>query len=63
MKGYRAKFLLQGGSPAPYDDIFFETSKKKDVVIHLSNSVLDETVFNKIVDTVSWGATESGKKK
>jgi hypothetical protein len=63
MKGYKAKFLLQGGSPAPYEDIFFETAKKKDIVIHLSNSVLDDSVFNRIVDTVSWGATTSGTKK
>ncbi len=64
MKGYRAKFLLQGGSPAPYEDIFFETSKKKDVVIHMANSVLEDKVFERIVDTVSWGtATNSATKK
>jgi len=63
MKGYRAKFLLQGGSPAPYDDIFFETPKRKDIVIHMANSILDENIFNRIVDTVSWGATISGTKK
>lgn len=63
MKGYKAKFLLQGGSPAPYEDIFFETSKKKDIVIHMANSVLDEKVFERIVDTVSWGATSSATNK
>lgn len=55
MKGYKARFLLQGGNPTSYDDIFFETSKKKDVVIHLSNSILSDQVFDKIVDTVVWG--------
>jgi len=63
MKGYKAKFTLQGGNPAPYEDIFFETSKKKDVVIHLSNSILEDSVFNRIVDTVSWGATTAATKK
>lgn len=62
MKGYKARFLLQGGNPTSYDDIFFETSKKKDVVIHLSNSILDDQVFDKIVDTVSWGSPSANTK-
>jgi len=62
MKGYKAKFTLQGGNPAPYEDIFFETSKKKDIVIHLSNSILDDAVFTRIVDTVSWGSPSATVK-
>lgn len=63
LNGYRAKFLLKDGTPTPYDDVFFEVPKRNDLVIHLSNAILEPDVFNRIVDSVSWDATESAKIK
>jgi hypothetical protein len=60
MKGYRARYKI-GGNPAPTEDVFFEVTKKPEVVIHLSNGVLSEEVFSKILDTLNWGGTTATK--
>lgn len=61
MKGYKAKYTV-GNNPAPTDDIFFEVPKKKELVIHLANGVLDQAVFDRIVDTLSWGSPSATLK-
>ncbi len=63
LKGYRAKFLLKNGTPTPYDDVFFEVPKRNDLIIHLSNNILESTVFERIVDSLSWSSTASGITK
>jgi hypothetical protein len=62
LKGYKAKYTT-GSGPSPNEDIFFEVPGKKNLVIHLSNGVLDQAVFDKIVDSVSWGAQSSPTPK
>jgi hypothetical protein len=54
MKGYKAKFTTANG-PSNNDDVFFEVPGRKNLVIHLSNGVLDPAVFERIVDSVRWG--------
>ena len=54
LTGYKAKYTA-GGKPVPNDDIFFEVPKHDNLVIHLSNGVLDGPIFDKIVDSLSWG--------
>lgn len=51
--GYRVKFAT-GSGPSPYDDVFFEVPGKPNLLIHLSHEILDPTLFDRIVDTVSW---------
>lgn len=58
LSGYKAKYLVNG-NPAPTDDIFFEVPKHKELMIHLSNGVLDKPIFDKIVDTLDWGTTST----
>lgn len=52
LKGYRAKYL-NSSNQSPNDDIFFETPDTK-YVIHLASGSLEPSVFNAIVDSVSW---------
>lgn len=53
MSGYRAKFKDTSGK-TPYDNIFFEVPNKSNLVIWMSTKLLEPTVFDKIVDSVSW---------
>lgn len=57
LKGYKAKYLT-GGGPSGNDDVFFEVPESKNLMIHLSNGVLAQDVFDRIIDSVSWGETE-----
>jgi hypothetical protein len=52
LKGYRAKYTVASGL-SPNDDVFFETPNPA-YVIHLASGVLDISVFNLIIDSVSW---------
>lgn len=52
LKGYRAKYTTASGL-SPNDDVFFETPNPA-YVIHLASGVLDTSVFNLIIDSVSW---------
>lgn len=53
LKGYKAKYTT-GSGLSGNDDIFFEISSKKNLVIHLSNGVLDQQVFDQIIDSLRW---------
>lgn len=53
LNGYKVKFQTNDGI-SPFDDIFFEVPKKPNLVIHLSNAILDPGVFDKIVESVEW---------
>jgi len=52
LKGYRARYTTASGL-SPNEDVFFETPNPADV-IHLASGVLDTSVFNLIIDSVSW---------
>lgn len=59
MRGYRARFLDTNKNPAPLVDMFFEVPGRQDLVIHLSNGILAEDVFERIIDTIGWnGGTQ-----
>lgn len=53
LKGYKVKYQTSNG-PSANDDIFFEIASNKNLVIHLSNGVLDSKVFENIIDSVGW---------
>lgn len=53
LKGYKVKFQTADGV-SPFDDVFFEVPKRPNLVIHLSNAILDPAVFEKIVESVEW---------
>lgn len=53
LKGYKVKFQTTDGV-SPFDDVFFEVPKKPNLVIHLSNAILDPTVFDRIIKSVTW---------
>lgn len=53
LKGYKVKFQTVNGV-SPFDDVFLEIPKKPNLLIHLSNAILDPTVFDKIADSVGW---------
>lgn len=53
MKGYRAKYVdSQGKTPA--DNIFFEVPGRPELVVWMFSRLLEPTVFDKIVDSLSW---------
>jgi len=53
LKGYRAKYLDSSGS-SPFDHVFFEAPGRPELVIWLSGKMLEQGVFDKIVDSVTW---------
>lgn len=53
LKGYRAKYLDASGT-SPFDHVFFEVPGRPDLVIWLSAKLLEQGVFDKIVDSVTW---------
>jgi hypothetical protein len=61
LKGYRASYLNTENT-SPNIDVFFEVPKQKTILIHLANGMIDEKIFNKIVDNVKWDATTPIKK-
>jgi hypothetical protein len=56
LKGYKAQFINTAGA-TPNWDIFFEVPGKTNMMLHLANGILDQSVFDKIVDSIQWGAT------
>jgi len=54
MKGYRVRFLNHSDQ-APNEDIFFEVPNRPDLMIRFGNGILDQAVFDRIIDTFSWG--------
>lgn len=56
LKGYKVKFQTVNGV-SPFDDVFFEVPKMPNLVVHLSNAILDPTVFDKIVESVTWNTS------
>ncbi|MBU1326676.1 hypothetical protein KKC61_00880 [Patescibacteria group bacterium] len=54
LKGYRAKYLNQNDQ-TPFDNVFFEVPQRPDLVIWMTGKLLDQSTFDKIVDSVSWG--------
>jgi len=58
LKGYRAQYATTTGQ-VPNEDVFFEIDERPEVVIHLARGVLDQAVFDKMIDSLNW--TESPK--
>jgi hypothetical protein len=55
LRGYRARYL-DSANKSPNEDIFFEVSDPK-FVIHMAAGILDDSVFNTIIDSVGWSGT------
>ncbi len=55
LKGYRARYVDWSDS-APIENVFFEVPADSKIMIHLANGVLEESVFDRIVHSVAWGA-------
>jgi len=53
LKGYRAEYLDASGS-SPFDHIFFEVPNRPELIIWMSGKMLEQRVFDKIVDSVEW---------
>ncbi len=53
LTGYRAKYLDASGS-SPFDHIFFEVPNRPELLIWMSGKMLEQGVFDKIVDSVEW---------
>ena len=53
LKGYRAKYLDENGK-IPYDHVFFEAPADKNLIIWISGKLFEPTVFDKLVDSVTW---------
>lgn len=53
LTGYRAKYLDDKGT-TPYDHVFFAVPNKPDLVIWISGKLFEPSVFDKLVDSVSW---------
>lgn len=61
IKGYRARYK-SGANPAVTEDVFFEVPKHPELVIHLANGVLSSEVFDRILDTINWDASQKTTK-
>lgn len=53
LKGYRARYTNAQGQ-TPNEDVFFEVEGNPKYVIHLARGVMDQSLFDKIVDSVGW---------
>ncbi len=53
LKGYRTKYLDTSGS-SPYDHVFFEVPNRAELVIWMSGKLLEPSVFDRLVDSVTW---------
>lgn len=53
LKGYKAQYTNQADE-TPNQDVFFEVPNHNDIMIHLANGILDQTIFDRIVDSVKW---------
>jgi len=55
MKGYRVRFINQSDQ-TPNEDVFFVVPNRPDLMVRFGNGVLDQTVFDRILDSFSWVA-------
>ena len=53
LKGYKAKYILADGRPSN-DDVFFEIPNHPELIIRITNGVIDPPVFDRIVDSIAW---------
>ena len=53
LKGYKARFINSEGK-TPNLDIFFEVPENPKLIIRVANGILDDPVFEKIVESVEW---------
>ncbi len=53
LKGYRARYL-NSANQSPNEDVFFEV-KEPHFIIHIASGVLDSSVFDPLIDSISWG--------
>ena len=53
LKGYKAQYV-NWANETPNQDVFFEIPGRSDIMIHLANGILDQTIFDRIVDSVKW---------
>ncbi|MCJ7826027.1 hypothetical protein MUP56_00205, partial [Patescibacteria group bacterium] len=53
LKGYKTRFINAQGQ-TPNLDIFFEVPNNPSLIIRIANGILDETVFDTIVESVEW---------
>lgn len=53
LKGYRALYVNDLGK-TPYEHVFFEVPGNPNLVIWISGKLFDKSVFDAIVDSVSW---------
>jgi len=53
LKGYKARFINTEGE-TPNLDVFFEVPNDPTRMIRIANGILDETVFDTIVESVEW---------
>jgi hypothetical protein len=51
--GYRAKYKDASGN-TPYDHVFFEVPNRPDLIIWITGKLFTQTVFDRLVDSVSW---------
>lgn len=54
LRGYRAKYRDTAGQ-IPFDNVFFEAPESRNLMIWLSGRLFDQSDFDRIVDSVSWG--------
>ena len=56
LKGYKARYL-NFADESPNVNVFFEVPNNPKIMIHLANGILDPKIFDRIIDTLSWGKT------
>lgn len=54
LKGYRVGYKDSSGK-IPYEHAFLEVPGKPELVIWMSQKLLDQSIFNRIVDSLIWG--------
>ena len=53
LSGYRAKYV-DSSNKTPYEHVFFEVPNHDNLMIWVSGKLFSQTVFDKLVDSVSW---------
>lgn len=56
LNGYKSVYL-NFANESPNLDVFFEIPNRPDIMLHLANGSLDATIFNRIIDSLSWNTT------
>ncbi|OGG21611.1 hypothetical protein A3B48_04860 [Candidatus Gottesmanbacteria bacterium RIFCSPLOWO2_01_FULL_40_10] len=55
LKGYKAQYI-NASDESPNIDVFFEIPGRQDIMIHLANGILDQTIFDRIIDSIKWNS-------